>query len=59
MIKLKCEQQQLYCCDAMLMHDVFILIPDCVTKQWRLYSEAAYLVIEQKLLDFTHIGKAK
>ncbi|MBZ9613527.1 hypothetical protein [Rheinheimera maricola] len=50
MIELKCEQQQLYCCDAMLMHEVFILTADCDAKQWRLYSEAKYLALEQKLL---------
>lgn len=50
MIELKCEQQQLFCCDAMLMHDVFVLIPDCDAKPWRLYSEAKYLALEQKLL---------
>mgnify|MGYP006203674963 FL=1 len=49
MVELKCENQQLYCCEAMLKHQVFILVADCDAKQWRLYSEAKYLALQQKL----------
>ena len=49
MIELKCAQQQLYCCDAMLKHDTFILTPDSDNAQWRLYSVAKYQDLQQKL----------
>mgnify|MGYP006144829683 CR=1 FL=1 len=50
MIKLTCDKRQLLCCDAMLQHDTFVLIPDIDTSQWLVYSEAKYLLLEQKLL---------
>ncbi|GAB58778.1 hypothetical protein [Rheinheimera nanhaiensis] len=50
MVALKCENQQLYCCEAMLKHDVFVLTPDIDAKHWRLYSAAKYLALQQKLL---------
>lgn len=50
MIKLICDKQQLWCCDAMLQHDTFILTPDIDAAQWLVYSTTKYLLLEQKLL---------
>lgn len=40
------------CTEAMLKHQRFLLTPDISGDSWILYSEAKYLLLEQKLLQF-------
>ena len=40
------------CTQAMLKHERFVLTPDISGDNWILYSEAKYLLLEQKLLQY-------
>lgn len=43
------------CTEAMLEHERFLLTPDISGNSWILYSEAKYLLLEQRLLQ--HMAK--
>lgn len=40
------------CTEAMLKHQQFLLTPDISGDSWILYSEAKYLLLEQRLVQF-------
>lgn len=40
------------CTEAMLKHQQFLLTPDIRGDSWNLYSEAKYLLLEQRLVQY-------
>lgn len=50
-MKVTLDADGILCTEAMLKHDRFFLLPDVSYDCWTLYSEAKYLMLEQKLFQ--------